>query len=79
MCGEKQERVHNFGPKTLRHHHFEEKVRDIIKMFVKLREYRSTQWHHLARSRPVVSYFEHSNKLSGSVADENFQNQLRQY
>jgi len=25
--GEKKERVHSFGPKTFRHHHFEEKVK----------------------------------------------------
>jgi hypothetical protein len=36
ICGRKQERVHSFGPKTLRYHHFEEKVRDGIKIILLL-------------------------------------------
>ena len=79
MCRKKQERVHSSGPKTLRQHHFEEKVRDGSKMFVKLREFRGKEWYHLAHSRHVASYYEHSNKLWGSAAHEEFQNQLRQY
>jgi len=42
-CVGGKERVHSFGPKILRHHHFEEKVRDGIKTFVNLTEYWSRQ------------------------------------